>query len=59
LITNSVINNGERDIPVIMLEPVAVTKDNIASTVIADGFRAWGEICTGEYEQYCPPAEQR
>ena len=29
LVTNSVVNNGERDIPFIMLDPVAVTKDNI------------------------------
>jgi D-xylose transport system substrate-binding protein len=59
LITNSVINNGERDIPSILLDPVVVTKDNIADTVIAEGFRTWDEICMGEYEQFCPPVEQR
>jgi D-xylose transport system substrate-binding protein len=59
LITNSAVNNGERDIPFIMLEPVAVTKDNIGDTVIAEKFRTWDEICIGEYEQFCPPAEQR
>ncbi len=59
LVTNSVINNGERDIPFIMLDPVAVTADNIAETVIADGFRTWDEICVDEYEQYCPPAGER
>ena len=59
LITNSAVNNGERDIPFIMLDPIAVTKDNIAETVIAEGFRTWDEICIGEYEQFCPPAEQR
>ena len=48
------INNGERDIPSILLDPVAVTRDNIAATVIADGFRTWDEICVGEYEQFCP-----
>lgn len=48
------LNNGERDIPSILLDPVAVTKDNIAATVIADGFRTWDEICIGEYEQFCP-----
>jgi D-xylose transport system substrate-binding protein len=48
------INNGETDLPYIALEPIAVTKDNIADTVIADEFRTWDEICTGEFEQYCP-----
>ena len=48
------INNGETDLPYIALEPIAVTKDNIADTVIADGFRTWEEICTGEFEQFCP-----
>jgi D-xylose transport system substrate-binding protein len=59
LVTNSVINNGERDIPFIMLDPVAVTAGNIAETVIADGFRSWDEICVDEYEQYCPPVAER
>jgi D-xylose transport system substrate-binding protein len=57
--TNTVINNGVRDIPSILLDPVAVTKDNVAATVIADGFRSWGEICVDQYEQFCPPPEQR
>ena len=48
------INNGEADLPYIALEPIAVTKDNIAETVIEDGFRTWDEICTGEFEQFCP-----
>ena len=26
----------------------------LISPVIADGFRTWDEVCTGEYEQYCP-----
>jgi D-xylose transport system substrate-binding protein len=48
------INNGETDLPYIALEPIAVTKDNVADTVIEDGFRTWDEICTGEFEQFCP-----
>ncbi len=36
---------------------LAVTKDNIADTVIADGFRTWEEICVGDFAQYCPDAE--
>lgn len=56
--TNS-INNGQNDIPFMKLAPVVVTKDNIAETVIADGFRTWDEICIGEIEQYCPALEVR
>ena len=48
------INNGEADLPYIALTPIAVTKDNVADTVIEDGFRTWDEICTGEFEQFCP-----
>ena len=35
---DAVINNGRKDIPALMLHPVAVTKNNIRSTVVADGF---------------------
>ncbi len=48
------LNNGANDIPFIALTPIGVTTDNIAETVIADGFRTWEEICVGDFEQYCP-----
>jgi D-xylose transport system substrate-binding protein len=48
------INNGTNDIPFIALTPIGVTRDNVAETVIADGFRTWEEICVGDFEQYCP-----
>ena len=41
-------------IPALLLTPVGVTKDNVADTVIADGFRTWAELCVGDYAQYCP-----
>ena len=53
------VNNGTNDVPSVLLVPVSVTADNIAETVIADGFRTWEEICVGDFEQYCPPADQR
>jgi D-xylose transport system substrate-binding protein len=53
LVTGTV-NNGTNDIPSVLLTPVSVTVDNIAETVIADGFRNWEEICVGEFEQFCP-----
>jgi D-xylose transport system substrate-binding protein len=54
LTNGQTINNGTNDIPFIALEPIGVTVDNIAETVIADGFRTWEEICVGEFERYCP-----
>jgi len=48
------VNNGTKDVPAVLLVPVSVTKDNVAETVIADGFRTWAEICTGDIAQYCP-----
>ena len=48
------VNNGTNDIPSVLLVPVSVTADNIAETVIADGFRTWEEICVGEFEAFCP-----
>jgi D-xylose transport system substrate-binding protein len=48
------LNNGANDIPFVALTPIGVTKDNIADTVIADGFRTWEEICVGDFEALCP-----
>jgi D-xylose transport system substrate-binding protein len=53
------INNGTSDLPFIALTPIGVTADNIAETVIADEFRTWEEICTGEFEEFCPPEDER
>ncbi|MCB0158566.1 MAG: substrate-binding domain-containing protein [Caldilineaceae bacterium] len=53
-LTGDTINNGQSDLPFMKLTPIGVTADNIAETVIADGFRTWEEICVGEFEQYCP-----
>jgi len=48
------VNNGTKDVPSVLLVPVSVNKDNIADTVIKDGFRTWAEICVGDFAQYCP-----
>ena len=39
---------GDGIVPYFALVPVPVTVDNIADTVIADGFRTIEEICTGD-----------
>jgi D-xylose transport system substrate-binding protein len=38
------VNNGKKDVPSILLEPLVVDKDNIASTVIADGYQKREEV---------------
>ncbi|MFN8255822.1 MAG: substrate-binding domain-containing protein [Bacteroidales bacterium] len=43
------INNGRNDIPSLMLDPVAVDKDNLETTVIADGFLTMEEIQNSEF----------
>jgi D-xylose transport system substrate-binding protein len=47
------INNGKADVPSAILEPVAVIKDNVKSTVVADGFVTASELCTGPYAAAC------
>jgi D-xylose transport system substrate-binding protein len=49
------VDTGSAEIPAVLLEPVAVTEDNITETVIADGFRTVEEICTGDLADtdYC------
>ncbi len=50
------VNNGKADIPSVLLTPVAVTKTNIESTVVADGFWAATDICTSQYASACATA---
>jgi D-xylose transport system substrate-binding protein len=50
------INNGKTDVPSAILEPIAVTKENVKSTVVADGFVSASELCTGPYVAACKEA---
>lgn len=54
-ITDELDNEVEK-VPSILLEPVAVTKDNIKQTVIADEEVSVDELCTGPYEKACEEA---
>ena len=49
-------NNGDVDVPSVLLEPVAVTKENIKDTIIADEFCSVEQICTDEYAEACREA---
>ena len=52
LVTGTV-NNGTADIQSIILTPVAVTKDTVQSTVVADGFYTAAQICTADFAAAC------
>jgi D-xylose transport system substrate-binding protein len=47
------VNNGKTDVPSAILEPVAVVRDNVEGTVVADGFVSASELCTGSYAAAC------
>jgi D-xylose transport system substrate-binding protein len=46
---------GNRDVPAVLLDPAAITKDNVKD-VVADGFVTKAELCTGAYEAKCTAA---
>jgi D-xylose transport system substrate-binding protein len=50
------IDNGTKQVPSILLTPVAVTKDNINDTIVKDQFWTVDEICTGKYAAGCKSA---
>jgi D-xylose transport system substrate-binding protein len=50
---NSRVNNARIEVPSILLQPIAVTRDNIKSTVVADQFWSIAQICTAEFTAAC------
>jgi D-xylose transport system substrate-binding protein len=48
IIVRAGIDNGKVEVPAILLEIQAVTRDNIRETVIADGFRAESAVFAGQ-----------
>jgi D-xylose transport system substrate-binding protein len=53
---NGSTNNGASDVKSVLLTPVAVTKSNIKTTVVADGFWSVSDICTAQYMAACTAA---
>ncbi|WP_205856569.1 sugar ABC transporter substrate-binding protein [Phytoactinopolyspora endophytica] len=49
------IDNGDGQVPALLLEPIPVTLETVGSTVVADGFWTIEEICSG-LEQECARA---
>jgi len=50
------VNNGKKDVPSVLLVPIAVTKENLKETVIADAFWTKEQICTAQYAEACKAA---
>jgi D-xylose transport system substrate-binding protein len=50
------VNNGAGDIPAVLLTPVVVTKVNIESTVVADGYWTPDQICSSQFVAACATA---
>jgi D-xylose transport system substrate-binding protein len=49
-------NNGREDVPSVLLDTIAITKDNIDDTIVRDGFLTAKQICTGRYASACAEA---
>jgi len=49
-------DNGSGNVPSVILTPVTVTKDNIADTVLKDGYWTVAQICTDAYKAACTSA---
>jgi D-xylose transport system substrate-binding protein len=52
-LVNGKSDDTSRQVPSVLLKPVAVTKDNIKDTVIADGFLKPADVCTGKFAALC------
>jgi D-xylose transport system substrate-binding protein len=55
-LVNGKSDDGSREVPSVLLTPVAVTKDNIKDTVLADEFVKRDELCAGKFADACEKA---
>jgi D-xylose transport system substrate-binding protein len=53
------VDNGAKQVPSALLDTIAVTRDNIESTVVKDGFLDVEDICTGPFAEACREAGLR
>jgi D-xylose transport system substrate-binding protein len=51
--SGNTVNNGGADVPSALVTPAGVTKGNIESTIVADGYWSPDEICTSQYISAC------
>ncbi|MCA1643393.1 MAG: substrate-binding domain-containing protein [Acidobacteria bacterium] len=52
--TRETVNNDRKDVPSILLDLVAVDKNNIPATVVKDGYHTLERICEGLPADKCP-----
>jgi D-xylose transport system substrate-binding protein len=52
--TNDAIDNGFKKVPAILLEPIAVDRNNLVSTLVKDGYHKLEDICAGVPPDKCP-----
>lgn len=52
--TTETIDNGFKKVPAILLEPVAVDRNNILTTVVKDGYQTIEKICANVPPDKCP-----
>jgi len=52
--TTETIDNGFKKVPAILLEPIAVDRNNLLGTVVKDGYQKLEEICAGLPPEKCP-----
>jgi D-xylose transport system substrate-binding protein len=50
------VDNGSTSVPALLVSPVAVTRQTIISTVIADGFLTKADLCTDQFAPACTAA---
>jgi D-xylose transport system substrate-binding protein len=55
-LVNGTVDNGRKGVPSVLLEPVAVTRDNVKDTVIKDGFWKPSQVCVGRFASACAEA---
>jgi D-xylose transport system substrate-binding protein len=55
-LVNGETDNGAASIKSVLLDPVAVTKDNVKDTVVKDQFVDPAELCKGKYADACAKA---
>lgn len=50
--TNGATNNGNRNVPSVLLTPVSITKKNY-TLLFTDGFLKKSQVCVGQYKKFC------
>jgi D-xylose transport system substrate-binding protein len=55
-LVNGKTDNGKLQVPSVLLQPVAVTADNVQDTIIKDGFWKASEICDAKTKAACDKA---